>query len=928
MEESLRKKGGQRLGDGILHESMFQARIWKQVEGILYDLILKVGQKVHPLRSNNLQQLNLPLISDEYEKEDIMLATALALGDDDIVEKVTGLFPKQKLGIGLNKLSPICITRMIGVLESIDESSLDIDAIGVLVGLGIYDTDFREGKPSIAFLKEEMVRFPKRKFIGQLSDAARKCGLHVIEMSSLKPTVVGRGQGRGSENRRMRINLIKGRETGNWSVNGDHDDKVMITNFHSSFDVPVTMQEGGLGRPDFESIRLVGSAASGKRQKKTSKSGVNTTKPNEDEIANLFAKKIAARMAKIAAKRLKQLVANGNRSALQDDQEVVSLQHIAVSSGYDGELLKALEETDQTILSEHTDSIRSALCTTLKKVIPPPEGTEEDGNEEISDFIDGYLKLITYSYCEIPRLSGAPPSKFVPDFDVTNEALQGSCWSSKPMMVHSTRRLLVKNERERIIRSRKVVVLSRTYSVAFVGASWLLVSWLCFLASRAFLHYLRVYARFFIYPFVISQGFTLWTLTSLIKILRPIFHLDAKSVWEFVNCCVEFILRTYAAKCGLPTPYELEMTKQKRQVKERYIVWKMRIAKKAFYEALKRKRITDRECVLLLTDFAHSWVEKGSEEIVEGVLPVKLSEAEEFLKLRVENQDSCKEVTLSASDSLRNYLSTSKGTANDDTMSAIEGLYDLCSQINSYVQFAEGDRVVVNNEEDEAFPSNDLPQSSALVCRRNKTGSVVFTSATLCFVHFDGETSTTPTPVPIKCCQLSTQKETEDQDHSDEDEEDEDGASVVSTDKSSIRMEEEKDNEKDGIATPSKKKRARTVEEALVQGGWSLTRTKKHLKYSRRVKLSDGKSQKQTTTLSKTPSDWRAAKNALALLRRLDELFEDEDEEEDVATNSGVDCLLCASCSDRKPANCYSKNQLRKGDDRKCKQCIEFIVEA
>ena len=52
---------------------------------------------------------------------------------------------------------------------------------------------------------------------------------------------------------------------------------------------------------------------------------------------------------------------------------------------------------------------------------------------------------------------------------------------------------------------------------------------------------------------------------------------------------------------------------------------------------------------------------------------------------------------------------------------------------------------------------------------------------------------------------------------------------------------------------PQARKRARTVEEALIDGGWELTRAKRHIKYSRRVKLWDGESRKQNFTTSKTP---------------------------------------------------------------------------
>ena len=74
---------------------------------------------------------------------------------------------------------------------------------------------------------------------------------------------------------------------------------------------------------------------------------------------------------------------------------------------------------------------------------------------------------------------------------------------------------------------------------------------------------------------------------------------------------------------------------------------------------MKRKRITNRESVLLLTEFAENYYETAEEEVIEGKFPVKLSEAEEFLKLRVDEQTPCTEiVTLSPDEALKNYLAT------------------------------------------------------------------------------------------------------------------------------------------------------------------------------------------------------------------------------------------------------------------------------
>ena len=98
-----------------------------------------------------------------------------------------------------------------------------------------------------------------------------------------------------------------------------------------------------------------------------------------------------------------------------------------------------------------------------------------------------------------------------------------------------------------------------------------------------------------------------------------------------------------------------------------------------------------------------------------------------------------------------------------------------------------------------------------------------------------------------------------------------------------------------------------------------LNRAKKHIKYSRRVKLTkDGPSQKQTVTLSKTSSDWRAEKNPLSLLRRLD------GEVLSGSSDSVIDeNVFCSECHKFIPAAHFSKTQRKKGPrSRRCKDCV------
>ena len=69
-EESQRKKGNmsarQQLGEELKAGMAFQSKVYERLEEILYGLVARVGEEGGGLRRyENLQQLNLPLMSNE-----------------------------------------------------------------------------------------------------------------------------------------------------------------------------------------------------------------------------------------------------------------------------------------------------------------------------------------------------------------------------------------------------------------------------------------------------------------------------------------------------------------------------------------------------------------------------------------------------------------------------------------------------------------------------------------------------------------------------------------------------------------------------------------------------------------------------------------------------------------------------------------------
>jgi hypothetical protein len=91
-EEEQRKKGkGFSFGgvkDDFHATASFSLQLYHRIDTLLYELIMKVGQSAKTRRNGNLQRLNLPLMSNNYGREDVMLAASLALGDSDLVDRV------------------------------------------------------------------------------------------------------------------------------------------------------------------------------------------------------------------------------------------------------------------------------------------------------------------------------------------------------------------------------------------------------------------------------------------------------------------------------------------------------------------------------------------------------------------------------------------------------------------------------------------------------------------------------------------------------------------------------------------------------------------------------------------------------------------------------------------------------------------------
>ena len=906
LEEKLRRKGNKSMRaqiNGAANEMMvqreFQTKFFSYLEEMLFSLTVKIGEgKGATLHNRNLQMLNLPLMSNEYDKEDLMLAAAFALGDSAVVDRVIESFSKQRLGIGLKKFTKRSVQNIISVFQSLQDPDIDLTSMSIFITFALHHSGLKGEKPGLFVPKDPP------PYSQNLCKWGEKFGIFVSQKSWMQMSSKLPKKGPGNSFH------VKFDFDERGIVHEAESDGLILSNFRCAFEVPC-------GRDlslNFEAIRLL--------QKRRPK----RCKPDLDTIACVFASKIVAGMAAEAAKRLSQLL-----EKRRDCEEGISLEHISIHAGKGSNLLKNLSEADMSMISGQKEMIDSTLNITLLKSVPPPDETDLQEGEspqeklhaEVSTFAVAYIQLVNLSYCEVPLLSGRPPSEYVPKYSVFGEVTQQKdcILIGDPIMTLSVKRIQIKDERERLARSREVVAPGRSYSVLFIISTWGVLFWISVLATKNGLHILGIY-----FPNIVHKIFlyisclllTQLTLDSSYRMLGSMFSIPIhRSSWDYyldvASYCTEFIQRLIAAKLGMPTPFDQQLSKLREQCESQYRVWKMRIAKRDFQAALKRKRITNRESILLLTAMADSYYETEEEEVVSGVFQAELDEVEEFLKLQVEERSSRNEVTLSPDDAVKNYLDLTSDETDTDR-SPLAQLCDLSATIEECVLFSEGDRVLVKFDDEGAEEDAQ---------RGNLTASVVFTTASSVYVHFDGEPAETPVPVPTHLCSilvenlpvieeaqtpLLTHICAEDIALSTE--------STKSENERIITESEEEIEEPPNV--PGVKKRARTVEEALIDGGWVLTRSKKHIKYSRRVKLTnDGPSQKQTVTLSKTASDWRAEKNALSLLRRLD------GEVVGGSPDSVIhEIVSCSECLEFMSKTHFSKTQQKKGPRRKCKDCL------
>jgi len=378
---------------------------------------------------------------------------------------------------------------------------------------------------------------------------------------------------------------------------------------------------------------------------------------------------------------------------------------------------------------------------------------------------------------------------------------------------------------------------------------------------------------------------------------------------------VEILYRTFAVMLGMPVPFDKKIQALKHSCQQQHQTWMVRIGRREYFRALRRKKIRYMDCQLLLESFVE-WNAKTDRE--EGVLPGNIEEAEAFLRVEVEEpSERDREANLQ-----------------------IKAFMELTDCVEGSLTFSVGDRVFVKTDlavERTPFSGTAPMKSSDIMPAKSdgRKGSVVAAFPCNNIVLFDETFS--PELVSASSCQLlNAYDELEDENNNEVDRleassilneevsttesnnNDNEGDEVEEGDHDADDHEckEEKEEPPAGDSCRKGKRKARTVEEALEEGGWKLIKSKKHILYRRVIQSSTGNHQKQHFTMAKTPSDHRASRNALSTLNRLNK-SNAPPPPSPRASDGNVH--LCSVCVSHKPKSSFSKKQIKKGT-LKCKR--------
>jgi hypothetical protein len=388
---------------------MKEFQLWKMIEEVEARAKAKYGRR---------KSLMLPLLPCESNSPvEIKLGAAIALADEEAVNIILEDCPVSP-GLALAKLSVESIYLIRNVFEKKWIYPVRMEDLQKIFHLALHDPTAQSGGPALITL-ESFNRANSR-----ITDLVTSLGLYIFSVNDFELKLDIRKM-----DKLPRMKFTLGRY-------GSLQGNLYVTNFCCSFSVPVYLSEQGGVKFLLTDIRL---------EEKGSRPSI----PDRELAMSYFATVMAYQTANIAANRLRKL-------QTLTDQQSLSLEHIAVTCGFENDSLHVMEQGDLALINHNRTKIFDAVETTLGKYVPCPDRPYEITSHapsaalkiEIHTFTQDYVKLLHLSYCEIPKIRGKPPSRCVHETRVGDQATDGFL-KSTPLAFHRIRRKYEKNERER-----------------------------------------------------------------------------------------------------------------------------------------------------------------------------------------------------------------------------------------------------------------------------------------------------------------------------------------------------------------------------------------------------------------------------------------------------------------------------------------------
>lgn len=406
LEEAERKQKG-KGGSDVEDELNSTADIFRGIDDALLDML----QELQKRAERTSPPLTLPLLSSSNKPDEILLGSALALGDEDVVKNALSRIQNSP-GLGVTRLSRESITLIRDVIRdwvAEQPTGLSNKILSPLMYMGLFHKKAKLGEPTIIVVDD----VSERNEIAKMYELAEQCGFYFAPLNRFRQ-------------------------------NG------------ASFTVKSSRRKDKTGKRRFEGpfiLSNVNVTKFGYRLNPIQYSGKPQPLESRERTLQLVATRFAAKRAAIASERLLKLDTTSS-------DEGISFEHIAAYCGYGGDLLRHLEEGDIVMLTQHKTKVASTLESTLLRCVPSPDrDIRSQGpptaalRNEVNTFIGQYLQLLHLAYYDIPRIGGRTPSHFVCEQTVSEEADTGM-FSSPPRLIQGTIRSLELLERERYARER------------------------------------------------------------------------------------------------------------------------------------------------------------------------------------------------------------------------------------------------------------------------------------------------------------------------------------------------------------------------------------------------------------------------------------------------------------------------------------------